>query len=110
MDLYGAHLPFAEMMALSLYYKDGETPLPIVLNKGSGKIAQAIVKVAREAGVPVMQNVPLARGLMAEAAVGQYIPSELVEPVQEYRQSVMPRSRVVMARMRKAMVSSPRFH
>ncbi|MBK4733245.1 type III secretion system export apparatus subunit SctU [Noviherbaspirillum pedocola] len=70
-------------LAVSLYYKDGETPLPIVLNKGSGAVAHAIVKVARDAGIPVMQNVPLARGLMAEAMVGQYIPSELVEPVAE---------------------------
>jgi type III secretion protein U len=70
-------------LAVSLYFRDGETPLPIVLNKGSGTVAAAIVRVAREAGVPVMQNVPLARGLMAEAAVGQYIPSELVEPVAE---------------------------
>jgi type III secretion protein U len=70
-------------LAVSLYYRDGETPLPIVLNKGSGAVAAAIVRAAREAGVPVMQNVPLARGLMSEAAVGQYIPSELVEPVAE---------------------------
>jgi type III secretion protein U len=70
-------------LAVSLYFAENETPLPIVLNKGSGAIAQAIVRVAREAGVPVMQNVPLARGLMSTASVGQYIPSELVEPVAE---------------------------
>jgi type III secretion protein U len=70
-------------LAVSLYYKESETPLPIVLNKGSGAIAAAIVRVAHEAGVPVMQNIPLARGLTATAAVGHYIPSELVEPVAE---------------------------
>lgn len=70
-------------LAISLYFNEGETPLPIVLNKGRGAIAQEIMRIAREAGVPVMQNVPLARSLMATAVVDHYIPSELVEPVAE---------------------------
>lgn len=70
-------------LAVSLYFHEGETPLPIVLNKGKGYMAQEIMKIAREAGIPVMQNIPLARRLMATAAVDQYIPSELVEPVAE---------------------------
>ena len=70
-------------LAVSLYFDEGETPLPIVLNKGRGAIAQEIMRIAREAGVPVMQNIPLARSLMASAMVDHYIPSELVEPVAE---------------------------
>jgi type III secretion protein U len=70
-------------LAVSLYFDEGETPLPIVLNKGRGAIAQEIMRIAREAGVPVMQNIPLARSLMATAMVDHYIPSELVEPVAE---------------------------
>ena len=33
------------------------------------------------AGVPVMQNIPLAHALFDEASVDQYIPSDLIEPV-----------------------------
>lgn len=42
-----------------------------------------MIQAAREAGVPVLQNIPLAHQLMREAAIEQYIPSELVEPVAE---------------------------
>jgi type III secretion protein U len=70
-------------LAVSLFFDEAETPLPIVLNKGRGPIAHEIMRIARESGVPVMQNIPLARRLMAEAVVDHYIPSELVEPVAE---------------------------
>jgi type III secretion protein U len=42
-----------------------------------------MMQAAREAGVPVMQNIPLARALTEHAEPGQYIPSELVESVAE---------------------------
>jgi type III secretion protein U len=46
-------------------------------------VAQQIVRVAKEEGIPVMQNVPLTRALMSTAEIDQYIPSELIEPVAE---------------------------
>ncbi|SMP44870.1 type III secretion system export apparatus subunit SctU [Noviherbaspirillum suwonense] len=70
-------------LAISLFFDAEETPLPIVLNKGRGVIAHEIMRIAREAGVPIMQNIPLARRLMADAVVDHYIPSDLVEPVAE---------------------------
>ena len=69
--------------AVALHYDENETPLPVVLAKGEGALAERMMQAAREAGVPVMQNIPLARALTADAEVGQYIPSELVEPVAE---------------------------
>ena len=69
--------------AMALHYDETETPLPVVLAKGEGALAERMMQAAREAGVPVMQNIPLARALTADAEVGQYIPSELVEPVAE---------------------------
>jgi type III secretion protein U len=42
-----------------------------------------MIEAAREEGVPIMQNIPLARGLYAESAIDQYIPSSLIEPVAE---------------------------
>lgn len=70
-------------LAVAIYYEPDETPLPVVLAKGEGALAEQMMAAAREAGVPVMQNIPLARALMASAQPDQYIPSELIEPVAE---------------------------
>lgn len=69
--------------AVALYYDEVETPLPIVLAKGADKEARKIVRIAEEENIPVMENVPLARALIATAGINQYIPSELVESVAE---------------------------
>lgn len=68
-------------LAVALYYEEGQTPLPMVLAKGEGAVAEAMKRVAEEEGIPIMRDVPLARALMSEAQVNQYIPSELIEPV-----------------------------
>lgn len=75
--------------AIALYYEEEETPLPIVLAMGDGVLASEMIAAAREAGVPVMQNIPLAHALIAKAAIEQYIPSELIEPVAEVLRLVM---------------------
>jgi type III secretion protein U len=68
-------------LAIALKYQEDETPLPLVTAKGEGTLAQMMIDAAVEAGVPVMQNIPLAHALFDEAAVNQYIPSDLIEPV-----------------------------
>ncbi|QKV54395.1 type III secretion system export apparatus subunit SctU [Comamonas antarctica] len=70
-------------LAVALRYDEDETPLPLILAMGEGALAQRMKEAAREAGVPVMQNIPLARALTAQGEAGQFIPSELVEPVAE---------------------------
>ncbi len=70
-------------LAVALRYDAEETPLPVILAKGEGALAERMMQAAREAGVPVMQNIPLARALTEHGQPGQYIPSELVEPVAE---------------------------
>lgn len=70
-------------LAVALHYDEDETPLPVILAMGEGALAQRMMEAAREAGVPVMQNIPLARALTAQGEAGQYIPSELIEPVAE---------------------------
>lgn len=70
-------------LAVALHYEEGETPLPVVLAMGEGALAERMRHAAREAGVPVMQNIPLARALTEKSTAGQYIPSDLVEPVAE---------------------------
>jgi type III secretion protein U len=70
-------------IAIALYYEEGDTPLPVVISKGENLVAARMVAEAERAGVPVMQNVPLARALLETAPVDQYVPSELLEPVAE---------------------------
>ena len=69
--------------AIAIYYKQGETKLPIVTAKGEGYLAQRMIEVAKEEGVPIMQNVPLAHELFDNAQLEHYIPSELIEPIAE---------------------------
>lgn len=70
-------------IAVALYYEAGETDLPVVVAKGEGDLARQIRRIAEEEGIPVMQNIDLARRLQATAPLDQYIPDELIEPVAE---------------------------
>ena len=70
-------------MAIGIYYDDEETPLPIVTFKEQGAMAKRVIEIAREQGIPVMENVPLAHALMEQANINQYIPSDLIKPVAE---------------------------
>lgn len=80
-------------IAVALYYKADETPLPVVLAKAEDHLAARIVEVARQEGIPVLQNVPLAHALLEQAQVDQYIPSELIEPVAEVLRMVQQLAR-----------------
>lgn len=54
---------------------------PIVVAKGVDEVAQRIKQVAREAGVPLHEDVPLARALHAQVDIGQEIPERLFQAV-----------------------------
>ena len=69
--------------AVALDYEKDKTPLPVVLAKGEGLLAQRMIKVAEEDGIPIMRNVPLARSLYAEGTENAYIPADLIKPVAE---------------------------
>jgi type III secretion protein U len=68
-------------LAVALRYEQEETPLPIVLAKGAGWQAQAIVREARAHGVPIIQHIPLARALVAQVEVDEPVPEHLFELV-----------------------------
>ena len=70
-------------LAVGLRYVPDEMPLPQVVCRGADQIAEMIKAAAREAGIPVMENVPLARALYQECRLDDYIPESLVEPVVE---------------------------
>ena len=69
-------------VAVGLHYRQGRTPLPVIMVKGRGAHARFIIKVAENEGIPVLENVPLAHVLFDVDLAG-YIPSELIEPVAE---------------------------
>jgi flagellar biosynthetic protein FlhB len=69
-------------IAVALKYGRGMIS-PKVLAIGADLIAERIKQVAREAGVPLVENVPLARGLYKSVEVGDVIPVELYQAVAE---------------------------
>lgn len=69
--------------AVALRYHPDEDAAPIVLAKGMDELALRIVKVAEEHKVAVIENVPLARALYADAELDQEIPPSLYNPVAE---------------------------
>jgi flagellar biosynthesis protein FlhB len=74
--------------AVALQYERGMNA-PVCLAKGADSIAQRIRKVAEEAGVPIVENPPLARALHATVELDQEIPSEHYKAVAEVISYVM---------------------
>ncbi len=70
-------------IAVALQYEHGVTDLPVVVAKGEGHTAEMIKQAAEEAGVPILENVALARGLHEKAVLDDYISSEFFEAVAE---------------------------
>jgi flagellar biosynthetic protein FlhB len=80
--------------AVALRYDPLTAPAPVVIAMGERRIAERIKQIAREHGVPMIENRPLARALIATARVGTVIPAELYAAVAEvlafvYRQRAM---------------------
>jgi flagellar biosynthesis protein FlhB len=69
--------------AIALEYRRSEMAAPRVLAKGRGLLAQRIKAIAREHGVPTVENVPLAQSLYKTVEVGEFIPAALFEAVAE---------------------------
>ena len=69
--------------AVALRYQPERDNAPIVLAKGQDSLAQRIVEIAEANHVAVMENVPLARALYAEAELNREIPPNLYNAVAE---------------------------
>ena len=69
--------------AVALDYEKGRTELPVILVKGQGPRALRMMEIAREAGIPIMRNVPLARALYRDGKEEEFIPKDLIGPVAE---------------------------
>jgi flagellar biosynthetic protein FlhB len=69
--------------AVALEYRRSGMSAPVVVAKGQGHLAQRIKTIARESGVPMVENVPLAQALYKTVDVGEAIPGNLFEAVAE---------------------------
>ncbi len=67
-------------IAVALTYKQEKDRAPVVTATGQGRIAERIISLAREHGVPVEENTSLAQAL-SKINPGQEIPAELYEAV-----------------------------
>lgn len=76
-------------VAVALKYDPAIAPAPVVLAMGERKVAERIKQIAADAGVPRVENVPLARALLRTARVGQAIPPEFYVAVAEVLAFVM---------------------
>jgi flagellar biosynthetic protein FlhB len=87
-------------IAVALLYDPDTAPAPVVLAMGQRKIAQRIKQLAFEHDVPVIENKPLARALLAGATVGQMIPAELYLAVAEVLAFVLRQRAMAPSRWR----------
>jgi type III secretion protein U len=67
-------------IAVCIYYNKGETVVPRILAKGADHRAHHIIRLAEMSGVPIVQNIALARSLN-KVSVNRHIPVELYVPV-----------------------------
>lgn len=69
--------------AVALEYRRGEMAAPVVLAKGVDQLALRIREKARDHGIPIVENRPLARSLYDTAEIGETIPGPLFAAVAE---------------------------
>jgi len=67
--------------AVALRYKQGETPAPECVAKGMDALALKIREVAEAAGVPIIEDPPLARALYSAVEIDEIIPQQHYEAV-----------------------------
>jgi flagellar biosynthetic protein FlhB len=70
-------------LAVALKFESADMIAPQVVAKGAGHVAQRIKALAKEHGVPVIEQKPLAQALFKAVEIGDFIPSNLYRAVAE---------------------------
>ena len=70
-------------LALALKYDPESGRAPFITAKGAGTVAAKIKEIAREEGVPVVENKSLARNLYKFVEIGDEVPADLYKAVAE---------------------------
>lgn len=61
--------------AVALRYRKGEDPAPMIMAKGKGHVAEAIMELARQSHVPIVKEEALIK-ILEPSEVGDTIPIE----------------------------------
>ncbi len=69
--------------SVALKYEQGTMSAPVVVAKGAGVAAKKIREIAKENGVPLVENKPLARALWKLVEVGSEVPENLYQAIAE---------------------------
>lgn len=69
--------------AVALKYEFQKMKSPKLVAKGKDLIAQKIRETAREHGVPIVENPPVARAVYASVEINDFIPAQLFKPIAE---------------------------
>ncbi len=93
-------------VAVALKYEPGKSA-PRVVAKGAGAIAARIREEAEKKGVPMVQDIPLARALHSACELNQEIPVELYNAVARVLAFVMSLKRRGAARGMHTMAAAP---
>jgi flagellar biosynthesis protein FlhB len=67
--------------ALALEWDREKMVAPTVTAKGTDEVAQRIKRIAIEAGIPLVENRPLARALYADVEIGDAIPEKYYQAI-----------------------------
>ncbi|MCG5055559.1 MAG: EscU/YscU/HrcU family type III secretion system export apparatus switch protein [Myxococcales bacterium] len=68
-------------IAVAIRYRPGKDPAPLVTAKGKGEIAEYMRELARQHGIPIYEDIPLARLLHRKVKVGRAVPAETYKAV-----------------------------
>lgn len=70
-------------LAVALQYKPDRMAAPVVVAKGAGFVAARIREIARQHGIPIVENKPVARTLFKLVEIGREVPADLYKAVAE---------------------------
>lgn len=70
-------------ISVGIRYRADEYPLPRIVVMGADRVAKIIRETALAEGIPIMEDVPLARSLYAKGHIEDFVPEDFLEPVAE---------------------------
>ena len=91
-----------KFQAAALSYDPGENDVPILSAFGEGHMAEKIVEVAKESGVPVLPE-PGLTGLLSKLSVGDEIAPEMYDAVAKVLAFVSEMDKSYGEKVRKGM-------
>jgi type III secretion protein U len=70
-------------IAVAVEYNAETEPAPRIVTMGKGTVADLIMKIAQENGIPIMRNVTLAQTLFEKGKISEYIPEDTYKAAAE---------------------------